>query len=444
MQGRKWLVAILVVGILIVLALCVVTIVGGLIYLRSGQVNMNVFGSLDTSAQHQEEREIEVAEGTELEMTLGAGDIFLTAGETGIFRFEMVKTAWRANQEEAEVAARELNVTFSESAGAVDVNFSVPDELNFAANRGGMDRVDFNVYVPDGTRVKITTDFGTIDAENIAGVIVLRTGFGEINAKSITGSLEIRNQNGDIRVEDLQAAGNDLLVSSSFGRVEIQGVTAEDITLKTANGSLTGESVAAESDIKLETQFGSIDLSNFEAVSLTADTSNGGVDLQDGAVIGQLTASSGFQDIVIQHVTAREYHVSSRNGKITLTDGAGLIHLRTDFGDLEVRQAENAVLDLYTGNGKIRFTGSLDSNAAQSIETSFGDIELIIPNDSSFDIKLETQFGQIRSELPVTLQGEISEKKMTGAINEGGSLLSITTQNGSITLSGFAQNNQGE
>lgn len=443
MQAKRWPIYLVIGGaLLVVIALCALSVVGGFLFLQRSQASWNVFTDLDTPAQVEESRVIEVEVETDLEIFLDAGDIQLTSGEPGEMLFEMVKTAWRANQEEAEAAAAALQVGFTETAGKVSVKFSQPEGLNLDGR--GLGRVDMTLHVPPATNLVLNTRFGSIEVSNIDGEIQLSGGFGDIAAEDLSGSLEISNQNGEIIIKRVDAPSGDVLVENSFGGIIVQNVTAQQLRLETDNGDLVLEDISAESALFFKTQFGKIELTGFEAASLEGASSNGGIDLQDGILTGDLVVESGFEAVSIQDVAAGSYQVTSRNGKITVTSASGRIDLRTDFGDLEVIGAQDAALDLYTGNGKIRFSGSLDESAVQSLETRFGDIEMLIPAGSSFDIHLETQFGSIQSELPVTLQGEFSEKSMSGEMNSGGTMMTIKTQNGNITLSESGIETQGE
>jgi len=45
-----------------------------------------------------------------------------------------------------------------------------------------------------------------------------------------------------------------------------------------------------------------------------------------------------------------------------------------------------------------------------------------------------TDEGYIDCQLPIVFKGLISKKELSGKINQGGNLLTITTENGDITL----------
>jgi DUF4097 and DUF4098 domain-containing protein YvlB len=133
-------------------------------------------------------------------------------------------------------------------------------------------------------------------------------------------------------------------------------------------------------------------------------------------------------------VEAGQYALKTNNGELNLNEVSGEIDMDNSFGDIIIQNATDAGLDLKTNNGKVSFTGSLDQNEPQSIESSFGDIVLTIPSDSAFDLYLKTSFGEITSDMPVMITGNLSETEWKGTLNGGGETLDAETNNGDISL----------
>jgi DUF4097 and DUF4098 domain-containing protein YvlB len=124
--------------------------------------------------------------------------------------------------------------------------------------------------------------------------------------------------------------------------------------------------------------------------------------------------------------------LKTQNGRVTVNGARGRIKAQSDFGDVDV-SAEDAVVTLISNNGKVSFNGTL-IDGEHTFQSDFGDITLTLPADLALNFDLKTDFGKIKSDLPVTISGEIDEKHWIGTINGGGAKLTASTQNGNITI----------
>ena len=444
MKTNRWILIVVIVAAVLILGLCTLTVVGGYTYIRRNQAVSGMFTNLDNSAQVSDEHTMEVDDGTGLVMDVSAGDIYVTTGAEGVMEFEMNRTAWGENADEAAAVAEALNVDFSEHAGDVQVTFRrTQDEMLFG-KRNDVDRIDFTVRVPAGTDLELTTNYGTIYLQDVSGEVVLDAAFGEVQVEGLQGELQIKNQNGHVRLQDVDAGSGEISVMSNFGGIDVENLEAGTAHLETQNGGMTLKGIQTIGKIELSSLFGDIELTDFSGADLVAESDNGGITLVDGELSGKLKAGSFFQDIVIQDVSAENYTANSNNGAISLQGASGRLQLGTSFGDIEVSDAQDAILQVRVENGSIRFSGSLAVDEEHSLEGSFGDIDLTIPEDSSFDVVLETEFGSIRSDMPLTLQGEFSQEHMSGSMNAGGPLLHIKTSNGNISITAQKVYNEGE
>ena len=113
----------------------------------------------------------------------------------------------------------------------------------------------------------------------------------------------------------------------------------------------------------------------------------------------------------------------------------GKLRAYSDFGPILIKNAENVTVDLDTKSGSVDFEGSL-GDGPHNIHSSFGEIHITIPSDSAFNVNLKTGFGSIKSEIPitVTLTDTTKGSQQTGKMNDGGSQLTVETENGSISI----------
>jgi DUF4097 and DUF4098 domain-containing protein YvlB len=161
---------------------------------------------------------------------------------------------------------------------------------------------------------------------------------------------------------------------------------------------------------QVRSQSGSGDqmIGNVRAVE--ARTGSGDIEIAQAA--GDVQAATGSGDI----------DVDRAGGNLVATTGSGDIHAsavggalkaRTGSGNVEVTQVDRAEVEVRTGSGDVAV--GLDSNAA-------------------FNLSARTGSGSIKTTHPLTVTGEVSRRRLQGAVRGGGANVSITTGSGSILI----------
>jgi DUF4097 and DUF4098 domain-containing protein YvlB len=133
-------------------------------------------------------------------------------------------------------------------------------------------------------------------------------------------------------------------------------------------------------------------------------------------------------------MAASELVLTTQSANLTVEQVSGKLTLTNAFGDVTVTEAEQATVKINNENGAVNFSGTLDERNDQSIESTFGHISLSIPADSAFQVEWSTEFGKIASELPVTMQNNLSDTSWQGSLNDGDATLKIVNQNGDIKI----------
>jgi DUF4097 and DUF4098 domain-containing protein YvlB len=155
--------------------------------------------------------------------------------------------------------------------------------------------------------------------------------------------------------------------------------------------------------------------------------------------------------------------VAELSGKLDMHTGDGSIHLRDVHGDLRVNTGDGSVngeglagsLDAHTGDGAMRVSGrfndlrlrtgdgSIDLAAQRGsqvrseweVRTQDGGVTLHVPGDLAANLQLHTGDGSIRLNMPLTVSGVQNEHQVSGKLNGGGQLVTVSSGNGSITMS---------
>ncbi len=59
---------------------------------------------------------------------------------------------------------------------------------------------------------------------------------------------------------------------------------------------------------------------------------------------------------------------------------------------------------------------------------------MTLPADSAFELEAKTFSGNIESDFEITVSGQISKRKISGVVNEGGAVVKLSTFSGDISL----------
>ena len=146
----------------------------------------------------------------------------------------------------------------------------------------------------------------------------------------------------------------------------------------------------------------------------------------------ELTTHNGA--IIITNITGR-LNATTHNGKVTAEQISGTTELHTHNGSVICREISGDT-QLKTHNGSIKVYYSEDAPSVCNISliTYNGGIELATPSDFSGEVEASTHNGSINTELPITVKGKVSRRKLTGTIGTGQGKLHLSTHNGSIRV----------
>lgn len=128
-------------------------------------------------------------------------------------------------------------------------------------------------------------------------------------------------------------------------------------------------------------------------------------------------------------------HATTHNGKVTTEKVSGSTVFVTHNGSIECTEASgDAKLKTHNGSAKVFYSEAAPAVSDISIIAYNGSIELASPPDLSASIEASTHNGSIKTDLPITIQGKVSKRKLTGTIGSGEGRLHLETHNGSIRI----------
>lgn len=429
----KWIIAtILVLAMVATCAGAVFAIWQGVQIVQASGFSFRTGSFHRLEANATEQKNLLVDGPQRLTVENGYGSVSVNTGAVHEVQLIIEKTAWGGTEDEAQKALDDIQVVVEQKTGEIRVWVKPVVEVSpFHIGPRGH-QVHFTITVPTETSVDLSSANGDLALSGTRGDAVLSTGFGEVDVSDLTGALSASTSTGKITVQNIQAGEAAIALKTDFGDIEARMLSAGEIALESSNGNLVLEEADAQGALKMRSQFGWLEFHLLSGLSLEAETANGKITGRDGQFSGAVNLSSNFGDLTLEKVQAGEISLKTQNGQIRAQGVAGKINAHSDYGDVEVT-AEKAILTLSSNNGKVIFTGSLDEGD-HTLNSNFGDIHLNLPADSALTFDLKTDFGKIWSDFPVTLSGELDEKRWKGNINGGGSRLTVSTQNGNIRL----------
>jgi len=384
---RKWW----IVGILLFLELLVC---GGILLTlwvgRTALGGVRFFYRADTHVEETVEETFVVDGPAVLDLEAEFGDVTVTGSEGDEVEVTARLSLWGADEQDAR---RQVDVQMTQEGNRINVRVVRPEwaYVGFAFTRSP--RVDFEVRAPSETSLQLATSSGDLAVSGVTGTAKLEASFGNIEVEEVRGLVSAQSDSGDITLIGL-SEGGDLEAETNFGKLVLQGITADSLTAHSDSGDVQVEAVTLDGVLDLRTNFGKV-------------TANG--------------------------IRATSYRLKSDSGSLTLDGCRGPLDLQTNFGDIEVRNATEAELTLKTDSGRIYFSGSLHAEGVHLVESNFGKVHLVLPADAAFDLDAETDFGSIKTDFAVTVT-EFEKKHIVGEVNGGGPPLQIHTDSGDITL----------
>jgi hypothetical protein len=127
------------------------------------------------------------------------------------------------------------------------------------------------------------------------------------------------------------------------------------------------------------------------------------------------------------------FHGQTVNGGVEASRLTGPVDLSTVNGSVDIETAAGDASGT-TVSGAVRATVRGQGREPLRFSTVNGSIDVTLAGGLNADFSAETVNGAIQTDFPVTLQGRISPRHLSGRIGQGGRSLSLRTVNGGIRL----------
>ncbi len=273
---------------------------------------------------------------------------------------------------------------------------------------------------------------------------------GEVILYNVSGNVEVKTwDKGEVKIDATKISRASTLskAKENAAKVEIV-IEKEGNTLKIETeypdkkGRRWGEDslnvsvrytlmVPAKAAVKISVTSGSVDLEGIGGMAKVTTTS-GRVELRKAYQDVDLDVVSGGIDV--QDVTGDAY-LHTISGSITAERIKGSIKATVVSGDIDLRDVSEAdTVEAKMTSGSISYEGKIRSGGRYTLTNHSGNVEMIVPASSGFEFEAKVFSGRIYTDFEVRVSGEISKRKLSGVVNDGGAVVELTTFSGNIHL----------
>jgi hypothetical protein len=225
---------------------------------------------LTSAAQEQNGKEtrIDVAPGATVNIVNNAGSVHLKAAAGS----RQVVVAYTLHSNKVEV---DQEITRDKRRIEIRTH-ALPDQKPTPEEA----RVDYDISVPSGVMVNVTTSTAPITAEGLSGDITLESDTGQITVSNVLRShLHAHSVAGTVQLTNVNLGLDD--VSTTSGAIQLNNVNGPKVKIASGSGNITyqGECSGA-GEYSFTTHSGNIDMTLPEtaSVDLTARSASGGVE----------------------------------------------------------------------------------------------------------------------------------------------------------------------
>ena len=292
------------------------------------------------------------------------------------------------------------------------------------------DRLEKTLKLDPGGRFALGTDLGSVtvtgsDSPDVWLVVtsrrrdldeLLRFSFQEnpgsvtVNARRKRGHLFpwLGGGGGSVHYDIRVPARTLLVVDTSGGAIQVSAMRSE-ARLETSGGRIVVRDLVG--DLNGHTSGGGIELERIRG-RVNVETSGGGIKASeiDGAI-----------------------DADTSGGSVRLDRVSGDIRAHSSGGGIHILEAGGRV-DADTSGGGIEATFARGNARGGSLETSGGGIEVSL--DPSVGLRIEASGNSVRADLPLTVKGSVSRRRLQGTLGGGGELLRMHTSGGGVRIHG--------
>lgn len=225
----------------------------------------------------------------------------------------------------------------------------------------------------------------------------------------------------------LEIDSGTLEVYNANGSVEIRGWSKNVVDIQATKKTSHGQDELDKVDIVVTTKDGIVvrtERENNARVSV-----NFMIRVPQGVAVRYVENSNGG---ILLEETKGNSSLNTSNGEIVVRDVDGYLEANTSNGKIDIK-GTRGIRDVSTSNGSVRVEiPKIDDDV--DISTSNGSVDLYLDKDLDANLDLRTSNGKISVHDLEVMMSNSSSTRFKGKMGKGGSMVQVSTSNGSIDL----------
>lgn len=183
--------------------------------------------------------------------------------------------------------------------------------------------------------------------------------------------------------------------------------------------------VPSQFTVHTTTSGGNITISGLKG-DVDGETSGGNLTIE--SIEGKVRLSTSGGDANARDVTG-DISLETSGGNIDVENINGALVVETSGGNIDLNNVDGSIVGSTSG-GNIRVAAN--GNKGMDLETSGGNVKVIVPSTIAATVDAETSGGDVECELEFS--GKIKDGRMNGKINGGGNVVRLRSSGGYILI----------
>ncbi len=346
--------------------------------------------------------------GGTLDVDTSSGSITINGNDVSDCSIRAEIVARAPSDDEASGLAEEVEIKLEQVGDTLKVRAEKPD-----LDRNRSIIVSYSITLPRRMNIVCKSSYGSLDVTNIEGAVSAKTSSGSIEGRNIAGQTELR---------------------TSYGSIKCSDIKGPSVTLYSSSGSIDASRIQGPAEI--ESSYGSVTCENYSDGDLNLKSGSGRIKISE-ATFGTCNAHTSYGSVSCDTAKGDTITLHSSSGSIDIADStAPTMDLDTSYGRVSAKQITTSQLKARSGSGSVNIdcSSACPADLVAEIKSSYGSVDVVAPSHFSGQVYLSTSYGSVTTDLPVTVSGKISKKKLSGTVGEGNGKLHLETSSGSIHL----------
>lgn len=326
------------------------------------------------------------------------GDVRVTGGAPSL-QATITKSLRAWNEADAKEIADHLKLVVSRSTDNGKDNVTI----TAGCDRGDCSfMADLVLQAPDSATILASDSNGTLSCSKITGPLSIGAQGSQVEINAIKGNVAMSLESSDVHASgidgDVEITGaRQVKASDVTGSIKLSG-NKGDIDIREVQGTVTVDAPLSRikaqglgSAADLKSSHASVEVSR--AAGLSVEAPDG--DVKADSINGNLNIASSNSAISV-HSVSGNLSVTATKSSVTADSVHGTVDVSTSYAPIVIKNFTQGVR-VRANYDPVTLVSSQQVEGDIDVETSNGDIRLVLPSISTFQFDGESKGGHVRS-----------------------------------------------